>query len=346
MRIAVVAPVWYTVPPRGYGGIELVCSLVADGLADRGEDVTLFASGGSTSAAEIVSPFEEPPDPALLGNVWFEASHALSTYLRADGFDVVHDHSGIVGPALAAVLEGRPPVVHTLHGPWTEPARRYYSLLHDRVHLVAISESQRADFDEIDYAATVHNGISLDDYPFVAEKDDYLVYLGRSNPDKGPALAVEVAKRAGLPLKMIVKKSELFEIDYWDHVVAPQLTDDVEVYENAPLELKAELLGKARAMVFPIRWSEPFGLVMVEAMACGTPVVTAPLGAAPELVDEGVTGFLRHSIDDMVAVLERIDEIDPRACRDRVSRHFSADSMVDGYLEVFRRVTSGHLPGR
>ena len=143
MRIAQIAPPWFTVPPVGYGGIELVVSLLADRLAARGHEVTLFASGGSSTQAKLVSPFEQLPDPALLGNVWFDAFHALSSYLDAREFDVVHDHSGIVGPSIGAMLDGRPPVVHTLHGPWTEPARRYYSMLQDRVHLVAISESQR-----------------------------------------------------------------------------------------------------------------------------------------------------------------------------------------------------------
>ncbi len=208
-----------------------------------------------------------------------------------DQFDVVHDHSGITGPAMGALLRGNPPVVHTLHGPWTELTRRYYALLHEHVHLVAISESQRADNPDVEYAGVVHNGIDLDDYPFRAEKDDFLVYIGRANPDKGPTIAIEVARRAGLPLAMVVKKNEPFERTYWDEIVAPLLNDEVEVYEAISHEQKADLLGRARAMVFPIQWPEPFGLVMAEAMACGTPVVSCPAGAAVELVENGVTGL-------------------------------------------------------
>lgn len=340
MRIAEIAPVWFTVPPKGYGGIELVVALLSDGLADRGHDVTLFASGGSSTRARLVSPLGEPPDPSLLGNVWFDAHHTLASFLAAREFDVVHDHSGIIGPALGAMLGGTPPVVHTLHGPWTEPAKAYYSLLHDKVNLVSISEAQRRDNPAITYAGTVYNGIDLDAYPLREEKDDFLVYLGRSNPDKGPALAVEVAKRVGMPMKMMVKKSEPFERDYWENVVAPQLTDDIEVLENVPMDVKADVLGRGRAMVFPIRWSEPFGLVMVEAMACGTPVITSPMGAAPELVVDGETGFLCDSILQMVEAVERVAEIDPAACRRRVEAHFSADAMVGGYLEVFHGVVS------
>ena len=201
MRIAQIAPPWFAVPPTGYGGIELVVSLLADGLTERGHDVTLFASGGSETKATLVSPLVDPPDPALLGNPWFDAYHALSSYLAiGDEFDVVHDHSGIAGSAMGALLRGKPPVVHTLHGPWTELTRRYYAMLHEHVHLVAISESQRADNSGVVYAGMVHNGVDLDRYPFRAEKDDFLVYIGRANPDKGPAIAIEVARRAGLPL--------------------------------------------------------------------------------------------------------------------------------------------------
>ena len=338
MRIAEVAPVWFTVPPSGYGGIELVVGLLADGLAARGHEVTLFASGGSRTAARLVSPLAEPPDPALLGNVWFDAYHTLASFMSADDFDVIHDHSGIIGPALGAMLEGRPPVVHTLHGPWTEAAKRYYRLVDERVHLVAVSESQRADFNGVRYAKTVHNGIDVDAYELVEDKEDFLIFLGRANPDKGPVEALEIAKRVGMPMVMLVKKSEAFERDYWEAEVAPRLTDDIEVREGVPHAEKADLLGRARAMVFPIQWPEPFGLVMAEALACGTPVITAPLGAAPEIVADGETGFLRASTEDMAECVGRLDEISPLACRKRVEEKFSATAMVDGYLQVFESV--------
>jgi glycosyltransferase involved in cell wall biosynthesis len=338
VRIAEIAPPWYTVPPAGYGGIELVVSLLADGLAERGHDVTLFASGGSSTKATLVSPLEEAPDAALLGNVWFDTHHALATYSQVQDFDVVHDHSGIIGPALGAMLGGDPPIVHTLHGPWTEPSRRLYSLLHERLHLVAISDAQRNDFPGLRYAGTVYNGIDLASYPYREDKDDYLVYIGRANPDKGPARAIEVARRAGLPLAMIVKKAEPFERAYWDEMVAPLLFDGVEVYEQVSHEVKAELLGRARAMVFPIDWPEPFGLVMVESMACGTPVVTCPAGAATEIVVDGVTGYLRESIDELAEAVLNVDVLSARACRTRVEDHFSAGAMVDGYDRILAEI--------
>ncbi|HEX9505166.1 MAG TPA: glycosyltransferase, partial [Acidimicrobiia bacterium] len=232
MKIAQIAPPWFAVPPQGYGGIELVVALLADGFAARGHDVTLFSSGGSQTKAQLVSPLIDPPDPALLGNVWYDALHAVVSYLAiGDEFDIVHDHSGIIGPAMGALRPGRPSIVHTLHGPWTEPSRRFYGVLQDYVNLVAISESQRADNPDVRYAEVVHNGIDLDAYPFRERKDDFLVYIGRANPDKGPTLAIEVARRAGLPLAMVVKKNEPFERTYWDEIVAPMLNDEVEVYE-------------------------------------------------------------------------------------------------------------------
>jgi glycosyltransferase involved in cell wall biosynthesis len=341
MQIAVVAPVWFPVPPKGYGGIELVVSLLADGLVDAGHDVTLFASGGSESKATVVSPMAEPPDPRELGNAWYDGYHALSSYLQVDGFDVVHDHAGIVGPICGAMLHGRPPVVHTLHGPWTPQTRLLYSLVGRNVHLVAISEAQRADNPEPPYIGTVHNGIDLASYPYRENKEDVLVYIGRSNPDKGPKEAINIARRAGLPLQMILKRSEPPERAYFEREIEPLLSADIELYENVSHELKVEILGRARAMVFPTRWPEPFGLVMVEAMACGTPVVTTNWGAAPELVADGVTGFCRDGDDDLVESVLAVRTLSPANCRARVEKLFSAEAMVRGYEAAYARVIPG-----
>jgi glycosyltransferase involved in cell wall biosynthesis len=265
----------------------------------------------------------------------------VSSYLDIDDqYDIVHDHSGIVGPALGALRADHPPTVHTLHGPWTEPSRKLYSLLDRYVHLVAISEAQRADNPDIHYSAVVHNGIDLDQYPFVEDKDDFLVYIGRANPDKGPTLAIEVARRAGYPLAMVVKKSEPFERSYWDEIVAPMLNDEVEVYESIPHDRKVDLLGRARAKLFPIQWPEPFGLVMVEAMACGTPVVACPAGAAVELVEQGVTGFLSESIDGLVQAIGEVDCCSPERCRARVADRFSAAAMVTAYERLYESLVA------
>jgi glycosyltransferase involved in cell wall biosynthesis len=338
MKIGIVAPVWFPVPPSGYGGIELVVSLLADGLVDAGHDVTLFASGGSRTKATLISPMAEPPDPRLLGDPWFDGYHAFASYLQVGDFDIVHDHAGVVGPICGALLHGHPPVAHTLHGPWTDTTRMFYALVGRYVHLVAISEAQRANNTDVPYAATVYNGIDLDAYPYREEKESFLVFIGRANPDKGPTEAIEIARRVGLPLHMILKRSEPAEREYFDADIKPRLGSDIELHENVSHEVKVDLLGRACAMVFPIRWPEPFGLVMVEAMACGTPVVTTNWGAAPELVDDGVTGFRRDGTDDLVAATRTIGEIDPAACRRRVEEKFSGAAMVRGYEQVYEQL--------
>lgn len=336
MKIAEIAPPFLTVPPDGYGGIEQVVALLVDGLVERGHDVTLFAGGGSQTSARLETPIAEAPGPAALGDRFLGLAHVLDAYDHCDEFDVVHDHT-LAGPAMAASAPRGPSVAHTLHGPWTDSAREFYGRIHERVDLIAISEAQRALNDEIRYAGVVPNGIDLGDKPFRADKDDYLVFVGRCIDDKGPEVAVEVAKRVGRPLVMALKRAEPHEQAYWEDVVAPRLGGDEEVYEDLPQEELLPLVAGAEAMVFPIRWEEPFGLVITEAMACGTPVVTRPCGAAAELVDDGVTGFLCDSVDDMVEAVGRLGSLSADACRERVERHYSKDAMVEGYLRLFEK---------
>jgi len=345
LRVGLIAPVWLPVPPRRYGGTERVVHLLAEELTRRGHDVTLFAVGGSSTSARLVTFLEAPPVAADPGSCADELFHTLSAYRRSEEFDVIHDHSGI-GPALGAVLGGSPPVVQTLHGPWTALGRRFAGLVHDRVHLVAISRAQAAANPQVSYAAVIYNGVDLDAYPYCEEKGDYLAYVGRVSPEKGTHMAVEIARRAGLPLKMAVKRNEPAEWAYWDELVAPRLSSDVEVVEQPPHEVKWDILAHARATLFPIDWPEPFGLVMVESMACGTPVITRPLGAAPEVVVDGVSGFLRHELDEMAEAVDRVPSLDPRHCRSLVKARFSAASMVDGYEQLYRRLVDQQVSHR
>ncbi len=341
MRIAEIAPVWVSVPPPSYGGIELVVSLIADGLVDRGHDVTLFASGGSRTKGTLVSPFEQTPDLADMGlSVTDDIIHTLSSYLQASDFDVIHDHSGF-GPAFGALLNGKPPVVRTLHGPWSDEARRFHAALAGRVHLVAISESQASFNTDLTYEGVVYNGLDIDAYPYREDKEDFLLFLGRCNAEKGPEVAVDVAKKAGKHLKMVVKRSEPAEIQYWERMVEPRLTGDEEIVLDVSHAEKVDLLSRAQGTLCTIQWPEPFGLVMTESMACGTPVIVPPMGAAPELVVDGETGFLREDVDEMVECVARLGEISPAACRARVADHFTAEVMVQGYEKIFERVVAG-----
>jgi glycosyltransferase involved in cell wall biosynthesis len=273
-----------------------------------------------------------------INDPWFERYHALSAYLRACEFDLLHDHT-LLGPALGAMLAGVPPVVHTLHGPWTSEARAYYELLNEHVHLVAISETQRRANPAVRYAATIPNGIDLDSYPFAdGNRDEFLVYIGRANSEKAPELAVELANRARRPLKLVVKRSEPDELEYWERKVEPRLHADVEVLSEISHDEKVGLLQRGRAFVFPIRWEEPFGLVMIEALACGMPVIATPRGAAREIITDGETGFLCSELDQLAAAIKKTETIAPSACRARVEKHYSAAAMVSAYEELFHRI--------
>ena len=343
MRIAEIAPVWVSVPPPSYGGIELVVSLVADGLVERGHDVTLFASPGSRTTGRLVSPLEKTPDLADMGlSITDDVVHTLSAYLEAQAgeFDIIHDHTGF-GPAFGALLDGHPPVVRTLHGPWSEAACRFHAAVADRVHLVAISKSQASLNPDLSYAGVVYNGLDIDAYPYREDKEDFLLFLGRCNPEKGPEVAVDVAKKAGKHLKMMVKRAEPAEIEYWERMVEPRLSGDEDILFEVSHDEKVDLLSRAQGTLCTIQWPEPFGLVMTESMACGTPVIVPPMGAAPELVADGETGFLCPEFADMVDAVDRLGEISPAACRARVAENFTDEVMVEGYERIFEQVLAG-----
>ncbi|HEX9824298.1 MAG TPA: glycosyltransferase family 4 protein [Actinomycetota bacterium] len=338
MRIAQVAPPWVAVPPKGYGGIEWVVALLADGLVERGHDVTLFATGDSETKARLEYVFETAPGPTAINSIWHDTVHSLFVHRNLSRFDVVHQHtvwSGLVAASLVDL-----PVVHTLHGSFTPRMRRLYAELADRLWFVAISEAQRAHMPELRYGGVVYNGIDTAMYPLREEKDDFLLFLGRSNPDKGAHLAAEAAAAAGMRLVMAVKIAEESEQEYWTREVEPRLPEGTEILGEITLEEKADLLGRARAVLFPIDWAEPFGLVMTEAMACGTPVIATPRGSVPEVIDDGRTGFIvpvESYADEAAAAIKRLGEIDPRACRARVEERFSKEAMVAGYEKVFER---------
>jgi glycosyltransferase involved in cell wall biosynthesis len=340
LRIGMIAPAWLPVPPIGYGGTERVVAVLVEGLVANGHDVTLFAAAGSVTSAHLVTPLATPPplgDPASVSDDLF---HTTSAFLHATEFDIVHDHTGM-GPALGAMLTGRTPVIHTLHGPWTAFNRRFLGLVENRVHLVAISRAQQAANPHLRYAAVVHNGIDLSVHPFNPVKEDFLVFVGRVSPEKRPEVAVEVARAAKLPLVMVVKRREPAERAYWDEFVAPILGGDVTVLDEPSQAVKADVLGRARALLFPIDWPEPFGLVMVEAMACGTPVIACPLGAVPEVVTDGVTGFLCSTPGQMVHAAGAATELRPEDCRVRVEQCFSAQAMAAAYERVYRVALDG-----
>lgn len=341
MRIAQVAPPWLAVPPAGYGGIEWVVALLADGLAERGHHVTLFATGDSQTKAKLESVVETAPGARLINDPWLDTMHSMLVHRDLSRFDVIHQHnvwSGLVAAMLIDV-----PVVHTLHGPFTDPMRQLYAQIADKVWFVAISENQRSFMPELRYGGVVYNGIDMPIYPFREEKDDFLLFLGRADPVKGALRAVEAARFTGMPLVLAVKVANPAEERHWNEEVVNRIPDDATVLGEITIEEKVDLLSRARAVLFPIDWEEPFGLVMTEAMACGTPVIATPRGSVPEVIADGETGFIvpvETYPESAAEALKRLADIDPRACRERVDRLFSKEAMVAGYEKVFERAVA------
>jgi glycosyltransferase involved in cell wall biosynthesis len=339
LRILQIAPPWFAVPPTGYGGTEQVVGLLVDGLVERGHEVTLVAAGGSTSRARLRTTFPTPPT-SKLGDATIALTHAAAAYRDAGGFDVVHDHT-VAGAALGAFAVPCP-VVHTVHGPWTPEAGALYAQIHDRVHLTAISHdhASRAP-DGVRLAGVVHNGVDVAAHHFVAEPSDDLAFVGRANPEKGPLLAIEVARRLGRHLRMAIKVNEPDEHEYFATQIAPALEHaDAEVVPITSHADKCRLLGEAAAVLFPITWPEPFGLVPVEANACGTPVVAFAEGAVPEIIEHGRTGVLvaRGDIDGFTAAVDRAARLERATCRAVVTERFDAAHMVARYERLYRRV--------
>lgn len=340
LRIAVVAPPWFSIPPDGYGGIEAMVGGLVDGLVDRGHEVTLIGAGrNGTRAQNFVAVFDVPPSERL-GDPVPEVLHAATAarVLSDLQVDVVHDNT------LAGPLVGRgygAPTVMTTHGPVTGESGRLLAELGETVKLVAISQAQRRAAPGLNWVDCVHNGVDVPSFPLGAGDEGYLLWLGRFSPAKGAHLAIDTARAAGLPIVLAGKLNEQAEQAYFDEAVRPRLGPGVSYVGPADAATKRELYCGASALLFPICWDEPFGLVMVEAMACGTPVVALSRGSVPEVVEDGVTGFAVDHPGALVDAVRRVGEIDRASCRRWVETRFDYPMMVDGYERVFRTVTAG-----
>jgi glycosyltransferase involved in cell wall biosynthesis len=335
LRIGILGPVWFPIPPTGYGGIEWVVSLLADGLVDAGHDVTLFASGDSRTKARLVSVFPVAPSEQI-GLALPELHHVLACYERAGEFDVVNDHSGPSAAVLGGTVET--PVVHTVHGPLDGEAGLIYGQIArvvPRVGFVSLSLNQRKPQPDLPWIANCPNALDLAAYPVHPHRGDYLLFLGRLSFDKGAHRAIEVAKRAELPLKIAGKMREPLEKEYFETHVRPNLGWGIEYLGEVSHEDKVELLQNARATLFPIGWEEPFGLVMIESMACGTPVLATRRGAVPEVIEHGRSGIIVDDAVEMAAALEQADRLDPLECRRYVEERFSAERMVADYVAAY-----------
>lgn len=342
MRIAQLCPPWLAVPPKGYGGIEWVVALLADGLADAGHEVTLFATGDSETRARLDYVFEQAPGSRYINDIVLDTTHTLHAVRDArERFDVIHVHSPF--SALAAAVETGVPTVHTLHGAFVPEMVRLYSYVADRAWFVAISEAQRRLNEALRYGGVVYNGIDTTFYSMNADKEDFVLFLGRAAPEKGWKRAIDAAKAAGEHLVSAVKIAHPTEEEEWETNIKPNLPADAVVMGEIAQDEKVDLLRRAKAVLFPIDWDEPFGLVMTEAMACGTPVIATPRGSVPEVVADGETGWIvsvERYAEEAAERLTHLSEIDPNACRARVERLFSKEAMVAGYERVFEEVIS------
>jgi len=339
------------VPPKGYGGTELIVSLLTEELVNRGHEVTLFASGDSTTSAKLDSYFPEAiGNSGDIKNVPFlPLLHCSYCFEKAGDFDIIHNHAQYYAMFFSGLT--KTPVVHTMHGSFSrgdvpEDSRMTLEHFKDQ-QFVSISNAQQEGMPDLNFVGTVYNGTPLESIPFSDKKEDYLLWIGRISRKKGPLEAIEVAKRSGKQLKMVAAVDSI-EREFFEKEVQPLIDgEQITFHGEVSHEETVEYFKYASATLVPISWNEPFGLVMVESMASGTPVIAFNRGSVPEVVDDGVTGFIidpekegkfavsQTGIEGMVEAVKRIGEIAPRKCRERVELMFSVKAMVDGYEKVY-----------
>jgi glycosyltransferase involved in cell wall biosynthesis len=337
VRVTVIAPPWLAVPPVGYGGIEAVLDTLCRGLSAAGHDVLLYATGDSTTPVDRAWTFDvalgvENASPCA------ELRHVIDAYQAAAdwGADIVHDHT-LSGPFYA---RQRPAVdvVTTNHGPFDEDLAPLYRALAGRVPLIAISHHQASTAGATPVTAVIHHGVDLEQFPMGMGTGGYALSLGRMNPNKGIHTAIHAARAAGIPLRIAAKMREPAEHEYYRRCVEPLLGDGIEYVGEVHGTAKLRLLAEATCLLNPIAWPEPFGMVMIEALACGTPVVATPCGASPEIVACGVTGHLRAHVPGLAEALTRVHQIDRRACRASVAERFSLTRLAADHALLYERV--------
>jgi glycosyltransferase involved in cell wall biosynthesis len=340
LRIAQVSPLYERVPPALYGGTERIVGFLTEELVKRGHDVTLFATGDSRTKAKLVAPApralrldDQPRD-----DLAFHLLELARVFERPRDFDIIHCHIGHLAFPFSRLAGAS--ALHTLHGrldlPDTFPVFRHFR----DEPLVSISHAQRRPFKGlgVTWAGTVYHGLPLAKYPFAPARGSYLAFLGRISPEKRPDLAIALAKRLGVTLKIAAKVDPVDQV-YFDRDIKPLLDHPlIEFIGEISEDAKADFLGRALALVFPIDWPEPFGLVMIEALACGTPVIARGCGSVPEIVLDGRTGFVVDTLEDMEGAVKALDRIDRAECRRDVVRRFSVERMVDGYESIYQSV--------
>jgi len=336
------SPVWVRTPPIKYGGIELVVALLVDELVKQGHEVDLFATGDSDTGGELQSVYDLPQAP--IGHSMPDSLHSSQVYQRADEYDIIHDHTGPIGVALASVCGSKTPVLSTLHGDFNINAKFFFSHFMNSVHYNPISDFQRDAFPELKYVSTVYNAIDLRKYEYREKKEDFFLFVSRFTETKAPHLAIEAAKTMGERLVMAGKIDPGVDMQYFKTQIEPFVDgDQIQFLGEVEEEQKLELFAQAKAFLFPIQWAEPFGLVMAESIACGTPVVAWRNGAAPEVIQHGQTGYIVDSMREFIEAAGKINEIDPLECRKTAEARFSPDRMARDYAERYETILRSDL---
>lgn len=338
MRIAQVAPLYESVPPRWYGGTERVVSWLTEELVSLGHDVTLFASGDSVTTAALVPCCQRALrlDASCVDPLAHHVLMIERVFGRAQDFDLIHFHTDYLHFPLSR--REKIPSVTTLHGRLDLPDLPEIYQEFREIPVISISDSQRKPLPWANWIGTVHHGLPARSLKLRDGSGDYLAFLGRISPEKGLDRAIEIATRAGVKLKVAAKIDKV-DREYFDDKIASLFADPlIEFIGEIGDSDKEEFLGNAKALLFPIDWPEPFGLVMIEAMACGTPVIAHTCGSVPELIPDGVAGFLVHNIEQAVEAVNRIDEIDRAGCRRHFERYFTAERMAKDYLKLYKQI--------
>jgi glycosyltransferase involved in cell wall biosynthesis len=333
MHIAMLSPIAWRTPPRHYGPWESVASLLTEGLVARGQDVTLFATADSQTSGRLhaVCPRGYEEDRSLIPKVW-ECLHISELFEHADAYDMIHNHFDFLPLTYTGLTTT--PVVTTIHGFSSPGILPVYKKYNGKAFYVSISDADRSP--DLEYIKTIHHGIDIKQFDFQPAPDDYLLFFGRIHQDKGTREALDIARDCG---KKLILAGIIQDQAYYDQYVASRIDNDKVVYIGSagPAE-RNRLLGSACALLHPIQFNEPFGLSVIESMACGTPVIAFSKGAMPELIENGRSGFLVNNVDEAIEAVARIEDIDRADCRRRVERHFTIDRMVDDYIQVYETV--------
>jgi glycosyltransferase involved in cell wall biosynthesis len=347
MKIAQIAPLIESCPPRLYGGTERVVAYLTDELVRQGHDVTLFASGDSRTSAKLVpcSRMALRMDRAVVDALPHHLLMLEEVRRRADSFDLLHFHIDLLHYPMAPAFEGK--MLTTLHGRLDLPDLQPFYSVFPHLPVVSISNDQRRPLPAVNWIDTVYHGLPDDLFSFVPRaRGDYLAFVGRISPEKRPDRAIEIARRAGIPLKIAAKIDQV-DHAYWKETIQPLVAGqpDIEFIGEIGDERKQDFLGNARALLFPIDWPEPFGIVMIEAMACGTPVIAFDNGSVPEGVDQGVSGFIVRNVPEAVDAVRRLADLDRRQIRGTFERRFTAARMASDYHAIYRRLIEQRRDG-